>query len=569
MAWGFFRFASVVNWLRSAFAVHLAHLLLRRRLPTEFYVAPYLRPDSSSFLASTFDFGFLASVSPMVPPSPLSPSSSPPSVLKIATFNVVSARRTRLNQAVRAMSLMSLDLIVLTETKLTHGWHATSFLNYCIDATDASSAHQGGVALVYRADSGSSWHLESIRSFGPNVIGALLVSGQQRWNLVGCYIPPSESDGTTLSYVHSAAQRFSHPLLLLGDLNVNLDHPNSPRDLAISASLATLGVVNFSLSFYRRVHRWTWRQYREGAVLHSLCDYILGTTRTDWRNIQFKNVPYYDSDHRLVRGDLLLPTAHLHRTYVKLRKRFPFRPPSRSTRLCDKKLSFLRKHRKCHLPVQFRSDSWIAMDTWSLIDHRARAKRLRNSSPASLRLLSCNIRRHIRRDRRVRTNTVGHNVELSLAAKDPQGAYRHIKGWYRKRSGRPPKPTHEDLSTIAAKFETLYSRVPPAGDLFPLHVSPYTIPDGPPPASEIADALHAMNLNRSPGPTGIHTEDLCRWHLTREENPAPWDTVVHIIQHMFLHGTMPRTLGDNILVVLPKNDSSNQHRGIGLLETLW
>ena len=510
-----------------------------------------------------------------MPPSPPTPSSLPssslplPSVLKIATFNVVSARRTRLNQAIRAMSLMSLDLVVLTETKLTRGLHATSFLNYSVAATDAASAHQGGVALVYRANSDHFWHLESIRSFGPNVISALLVSGTHRWNLVGCYIPPSDRDGTTLSQIHSAAQRFSHPLLLLGDLNVDLDNPHSPRDLAISASLATLGIFDFSTSFYRRVHRWTWCQRRDGVVIHSLCDYILGTSRTDWRNIQYKTVPYYDSDHRLVRGDLLLPSAHCHHHYVKLRKRYPFRLPSRSTRLCDKKLSFLRKHRDRPSPAQFRSDSWIAPDTWVLIDRRAHAKRFRNTSSAQLRLLSCSIRRHIRHDRRVRTNTIGRHIELCLASNDSKGAYRHLKGWYRKRSGRPFKPTHEDLTTVAATFRHLYSRVPIAGNLFPVRVTPYHVPDGPPLDAEITDALYAMNLNRSPGPTGIRTEDLRRWHLAREDDPAPWTTVVQIIQQMFLHGTMPRTLGDNILVLLPKNDGSNHHRGIGLLETLW
>jgi len=34
----FFRLSSVVNWLRSAFAVRRGPFLLRRRLPTEFYV---------------------------------------------------------------------------------------------------------------------------------------------------------------------------------------------------------------------------------------------------------------------------------------------------------------------------------------------------------------------------------------------------------------------------------------------------------------------------------------------------------------------------------------------------
>jgi len=78
-----------------------------------------------------------------------------------------------------------------------------------------------------------------------------------------------------------------------------------------------------------------------------------------------------------------------------------------------------------------------------------------------------------------------------------------------------------------------------------------------------------MKLDRSPGPTGIRTEDLRRWHAEKLENPAPWDTVLRLLRTMFLRGRMPTTLADNILVLLPKNDGSNHHRGIGLLESLW
>jgi len=82
-------------------------------------------------------------------------------------------------------------------------------------------------------------------------------------------------------------------------------------------------------------------------------------------------------------------------------------------------------------------------------------------------------------------------------------------------------------------------------------------------------AVKRLNLGRSPGPTGIRAEDLRRWFAQRFENPVPWQVVVDLVSHMFLFGKIPTTLGDNILVLLPKNDGSNQHRGIGLLEVIW
>jgi len=412
------------------------------------------------------------------------------------------------------MSKMSIDLAVLTETKLTNGRHSHFGFGYSVFATNASSPHHGGVAFAHRSDPQCGWHLESIQAFGPNVLSALLVSGSSRWHLVGCYIPPSDLTGTTLAHITAASLRFSHPLLLLGDLNVDLDHPQSPRDLGIAASLSSLGVFDLSTHFYRRAHRWTWSQTRNGHRLRSLCDYILGSSRSDFRNVQFKTVPNFDSDHRLVRGDLVLPHAKQHSTYVKLRRRFPFRVPTNSTRLSDRKLAFLRSKRVRPDPTDFRTTSWIAADTWHLIDLRARGKRRNILSSSRLRQLNKSIRRHIRRDRRARTATVADNIAARMAAKDLRGAYRHLKGWYRKSSGRPPKPSFSDMAALSTHFGALYSRSPPTTPLFPMHVTPFSVADDPPTPSELADALHAMRLGRSPGPTGIRTEDLRRWLMS-------------------------------------------------------
>jgi exonuclease III len=45
---------------------------------------------------------------------------------------------------------MHMDIVILTEMKLTDGRHTKRALGYDVVATKAISPHQGGVALIYR-----------------------------------------------------------------------------------------------------------------------------------------------------------------------------------------------------------------------------------------------------------------------------------------------------------------------------------------------------------------------------------------------------------------------------------
>jgi metallophosphoesterase superfamily enzyme len=49
------------------------------------------------------------------------------------------------------------------------------------------------------------------------------VSGWQKWNIVGMYLPPSEEDDSTIEYIQAAVMNErTLPLILLGDLNIYL-----------------------------------------------------------------------------------------------------------------------------------------------------------------------------------------------------------------------------------------------------------------------------------------------------------------------------------------------------------
>jgi hypothetical protein len=51
----------------------------------------------------------------------------------------------------------------------------------------------------------------------------VLASGGKCWLIVGAYIAPSETDGSTLEFISAARERRPNLLLILmGDLNVDL-----------------------------------------------------------------------------------------------------------------------------------------------------------------------------------------------------------------------------------------------------------------------------------------------------------------------------------------------------------
>jgi hypothetical protein len=140
-------------------------------------------------------------------------------------------------------------------------------------ATEASSVHQGEVALVFK-DS-RYWQIESVRKHGPNVISCELVTGRRRVPIVGVYIPPN--DLTTCAYLSRALGRFPKGnAVVLGDLNVNLQSPRDARDTEIVGILSTYGLEDMMPHFKSRHafrHGNTWSMVRDGVPMGSRCDY--------------------------------------------------------------------------------------------------------------------------------------------------------------------------------------------------------------------------------------------------------------------------------------------------------
>jgi len=146
------------------------------------------------------------------------------------------------------MQDLNTDIAILTETKLCDGRHAKHGHGYSVFATSAVSPNQGGVALI--------WHtkpthrtLEGMRTLSTNSISAVLVSGAQRWLLLRMYISPNLEPDAELNVLEIETSCHPHmPIIIMGDLNVDLDDVSNAHSIAIAMTMQHLGVID---SFHR------------------------------------------------------------------------------------------------------------------------------------------------------------------------------------------------------------------------------------------------------------------------------------------------------------------------------
>ena len=79
-------------------------------------------------------------------------------------------------------------------------------------------------------------------------------------------------------------------LMVAGDFNVDILAPEGRRAENIATDLATAGVEDMAQHFMPRGRRWcrdrrTWDMRRQGQVVRSRTDYILGTDRRLFQNV--------------------------------------------------------------------------------------------------------------------------------------------------------------------------------------------------------------------------------------------------------------------------------------------
>jgi hypothetical protein len=102
---------------------------------------------------------------------------------------------SQLAVALRTMESMNVDLGVFMETKLIKDPHMHGGCGCTVCATESDDTHQGGgVALLHKE--AKDWCVEGVKTFGPIVSGAMLVSGSWTRSIIGACGPPSKEDGS-------------------------------------------------------------------------------------------------------------------------------------------------------------------------------------------------------------------------------------------------------------------------------------------------------------------------------------------------------------------------------------
>ena len=213
-------------------------------------------------------------------------------MIRFGTYNIRNGRNGGLESALRGMTQANMDLGIFQETKFTEGIYTRASAGYSVVATDAPSRNRGEVAVFYRPS--SHFAVEAVKQFGPNVVGFQLATGAQRWYIIGCHLAPDD----TLAIESVVAALKERPrgaaLLVAGELNTTLNEPeNDWRGTDTVAAMTAEGLEDMATHFLFRQRTWgrerrMWIMLREGKVVRSWTDYILGIERCLFWNISVR-----------------------------------------------------------------------------------------------------------------------------------------------------------------------------------------------------------------------------------------------------------------------------------------
>lgn len=300
---------------------------------------------------------------------------------------------------------MNMDIAILTETKLPM-YHTTNCEGYNITVSEAVSNSKGGVALCVQRS--RYFIVKGTKTHGNNVISTQLVSGNKRWFIIGVYIPPSETDHSTIQAVERAAREVEHdniPVVLIGDLNIDINLDTAWQryndcKVSIWSTLQLLQLSDLSSHFTQYVRRdnWTWSQYRNSRLITRKVDYVMVSDSTDFRYHRIK-IPCFDTDHRMIVVGLEVDNETNHGKYVRQRKKLDNTIPNNNEG--DKYMNELQQELpKNPTTIDHRYNLRIAEDTWNLIDAKAAARKCGNRD--EVKRLQTLKRRFLRQDWKIR-----------------------------------------------------------------------------------------------------------------------------------------------------------------------
>jgi hypothetical protein len=159
---------------------------------------------------------------------------------------------------------MGVNCAVLTEVKITNDKYPRCVSGFKIISLTATSHSQGGIALLWN-EGHASFKVKVAKIVTPNLLTFQLIMGYKQFYVMGTYIPPDDTRGVDALCKAWASCPANCVPLVLGNLNVNFEHPRDAREEQIVNLLDEINLVNTSQKFALRwcrmpaaKKRWTW-----------------------------------------------------------------------------------------------------------------------------------------------------------------------------------------------------------------------------------------------------------------------------------------------------------------------
>jgi hypothetical protein len=173
-------------------------------------------------------------------------------IFSVGAWNIRSAWGSGLAAAANGLRQMGVGCCVLTETKLINDQYPKHVSGYCVIASKATSPHQSGVAPLWEAEH-RDFEVKAVQIRTPNLPTFHLVTGEERYFIMGGYISPADTTGVDdLRAAWESCPNTCKPLLL-GDLNINLRDTLMEQEEVIANFLDDVNVVDFSRKFCQRM----------------------------------------------------------------------------------------------------------------------------------------------------------------------------------------------------------------------------------------------------------------------------------------------------------------------------
>ena len=150
-----------------------------------------------------------------------------------------------------------------------------------------------------------------------------------------------------------------------------------------------------------------------------------------------------------------------HIMYTKKRKKLNFNinAQSRGDKLIQKLQQ--EKQRKV-LNNDHRIKSWISDATWILINSKAEARRMGNTTET--KRLKKLVQKALRQDRKIRAENAAEEIETLLMSGNTREAYSIIQKWYKTTTNKPYIPTYMEAETTRKEYQDLYTQQQPEKD---------------------------------------------------------------------------------------------------------